>query len=208
MPAPAPRGTANTTRRVGDDESPTRRIDASVVGIYGATCAGHQRRHATVPAFRDTRATCCPSCRDRSPRNVHTLVVADGVLPFDYDRQLLSDAWVEVRGTDDGARLTAELKREVSATHVLKGTDAVAVVARRFTPDPNLNLPPQVVRVTSAYSIGKPKLVIYWVPCLACWAVVHLSWPGTTETHPRWPSTELANNWMAVIEDVRDRGRT
>jgi hypothetical protein len=127
--------------------------------------------------------------------------------PDDYDRSLLSKAWVEVLGSDDGDRLTAELRREVSPAHLLKRTDAVAVLARRFTPDPNLDLPPEVVRVASAYEVGKPKLVIYWVPCLARWAVVHLSWPRTSETHPKVPSTELARDWMAVVKEVRDCDR-
>lgn len=129
------------------------------------------------------------------------------VLPSDYDQHSLSEAWLEVHGTDEGARLTAELKREVSQAHVLKGADATAVAVRRFTADSRLDLPLEVVRVASAYSVGKPKLVIYWVPALDRWAVVHLTWASKTETHPDAPSTELANDWNAVIEDVRDRDR-
>jgi hypothetical protein len=128
-------------------------------------------------------------------------------LPSDYDLRSLSEAWFEVHGTDEGARLTAELKREVSQAHVLKGTDAAAVVVRRFTADSSLDLPPEVVQVASAYSVGKPKLVVYWVPSLDRWAVVHLTWACATETHPDAPSTELATGWNAVTEDVRDRDR-
>lgn len=131
--------------------------------------------------------------------------VSGDVLPDDYDRSLLSEAWVEVLRSPAGERLTAELQREASPGHVLERTDAVAVLARRFAPDPSLDLPTEVIRVASAYALGKPKLAIYWVPSLAQWAVVHLTW--TAENEAPWPSSELASNWMAVVEDVRDRGR-
>lgn len=60
---------------------------------------------------------------------------------------------------------------------------------------------------SSAYAVGEPKLVIYWVSCLAQWAVVHLSWAHTTEANPGAPSAELASDWLAVVGDLRDRGR-
>ena len=133
--------------------------------------------------------------------------MANVALPVDYAPRLLSGAWREVHGTAEGAHLTSELKREVCAAHVLKGLDVTAVAVRGFTADPGLGLSAEVSKAASAYTARKPKQVIYWVSSLNCWAVVHLTWATETETDPLTPSTVLAHEWAAVIEELVDRDR-
>lgn len=133
--------------------------------------------------------------------------MANAVPPADYDPQLLSSAWRDVQGTDEGGHLTRELEREVSPAHVLEGAEFTAMAVRGYVADPRLDLSSGAIEMASAFTGQQPKQVIYWVPSLDRWAVVHLTWATETESHPDSPSTVLARHWTAVIDELRDRDR-
>jgi hypothetical protein len=96
------------------------------------------------------------------------------VPPFHVDQ--LPDDWSEVDAMRDGD-LEVELVREVRAGHTLHGHRATAVAVRRHRKD-----------------------VIYWLPDVRLWALVHLTW--TAEIDPRWPSTVTAAEWESIVAEV------
>lgn len=91
---------------------------------------------------------------------------------------ILPGEWWEVQGTD-AAELEQELQREAPEGHVLHGLSVQAVGARRHLTD-----------------------VVFWVPSLEQWALVHLS--RRVETDPRWPSTVCTRHWDELVAELGD----
>jgi hypothetical protein len=44
--------------------------------------------------------------------------------------------------------------------------------------------------------------VIFWLPEASQWAWVHLTY--RVEADPRWPSTFVADSWVAVVEELTE----
>ncbi|MBT9254431.1 hypothetical protein KMZ32_01825 [Phycicoccus sp. MAQZ13P-2] len=99
----------------------------------------------------------------------------------DMDLSRLSELWTDVRGTEAGAELEAELAREVAANHPLAHVSVQAVAVRKLR-----------------------KEVIYAVPD-GRWVWVHLTW--TKESDPRWPSTVIVPTWDELLAELTDGGR-
>ena len=98
--------------------------------------------------------------------------IENPALPFD-----LLEPWGDL--PDDGARLVAELYRELRTDHILHGVEARAIAMRRDCDD-------VLFRIG-----GRPEQ----------FAVVHLTWSGTVDPNKSWPSTELFTD----IEDWRTK---
>ena len=97
--------------------------------------------------------------------------------------QALADAlweapWVAVA---DGGALVAELKRELTSGHVLRG-QAVRAVARRVDDDDVL------------FAVGDPPSML---------AVVHLTWSGRREPKPEFPWTVTHPSLDAFLRQQR-----
>lgn len=95
-----------------------------------------------------------------------------------HDIALLPGEWRAVGGVD-AFELEQELRREVPEGHVLHGLSVRAVAVRRHLKD-----------------------VVFWVPSLDQWALVHLT--RRVETNPRWPTTACTRNWDDLIAELDD----
>jgi hypothetical protein len=92
------------------------------------------------------------------------------------------EPWAKVDA--DGQRLEAELKKEVGPKHQLFGKLAKAI-ARRADCDDVLF---EIAGDTNEY------------------AVVHLTWSGSTERDPRWPATTLFSSLDAWRDGCMPQG--
>lgn len=93
-----------------------------------------------------------------------------------HDIALLPGEWWAVQGAD-AAELEQELQREAPEGHVLHGHSVEAAGVRRPLKD-----------------------VVFWVPSLEQWALVHLT--GKVESDPQWPTTTCTPNWDDVVAQL------
>jgi hypothetical protein len=93
-----------------------------------------------------------------------------------HDIAMLPGEWWAVHGTD-ASELEQELQREAPEGHILHGLRVLAVAVRRHLKD-----------------------VVFWVPSLEQWALVHLT--GHVETDPQWPSTTRTRDWKDLVTEL------
>ena len=86
--------------------------------------------------------------------------------PKDLDLSLLSDAWRDVRRSDEAAEFKNELELELPDGHLLSGVECRAIAARRLN-----------------------KESVWRLPRVGQCAVVHLTW--SAEMSPSFPSTTI-----------------
>lgn len=98
------------------------------------------------------------------------------VPPFDLTR--LPGEWWEVEASES-VKLEQALRCEVPIGHLLHGVSAQAVAVRRQLKD-----------------------VVFWLPTVRQWAVVHLT--GRAESNPHWPSAFCAPRWDAVVAELAE----
>ena len=110
--------------------------------------------------------------------SVHFATSVRWVTISSHDIAILPGEWWAVQGTD-ASELEQELQREAPKGHVLHGLSVQAVGVRRHLKD-----------------------VVFWVPSLEQWALVHLT--RQVETDPRWPSTTCTRNWDDLVAELDD----
>jgi hypothetical protein len=98
------------------------------------------------------------------------------------DLSLLSEAWMDVRGSAEAVELEDELGRETSSDHVLAGRPVAVTALRRLRKEVILRLTDEDL-----------------------WVWVHLTW--TVEADARWPSTVICDSWEALVAELVDAGR-
>lgn len=96
----------------------------------------------------------------------------------DFDVTLLPGGWFEVDGAT-ARELESALAAEVAPGHSLHAEEVRAVAAKRLLKD-----------------------VVFWVPGMGRWGLVHLT--GRPESDARWPSASLHDGWGEVIADLLD----
>lgn len=94
-----------------------------------------------------------------------------------FDLEPLPGEWHPVHGTEQARALEAELTRELTQGHELKGVTAEAVAVRRHLKD-----------------------VVFWLPDTAEWAWVHLTY--TIETNRMWPTAFVTTRWESLVEEI------
>ena len=94
----------------------------------------------------------------------------------DFDVSLLAGEWREVAGSA-ATELEDALAAEVSPSHPLHPLEVQATAVRRHLKD-----------------------VVFWVPPMRQWALVHLT--GHREADPRWPSVSLHDDWNNLVADL------
>jgi len=92
---------------------------------------------------------------------------------------VLPARWWEITDAAEAQELESELERETPVGHPLRDTEVHAVACRRHRKD-----------------------VVFWLPVLQSWALVHLTW--TVETEPHWPRVSLHDSWSEVAEELLD----
>ena len=93
----------------------------------------------------------------------------------------LPEGWWEIADPSEAQELESEVEREAPAGHPLRGVEVHAVACRRHRKD-----------------------VLFWLPGLGSWALVHLTW--TVETDSRWPSASTYDSWSDVVKELLDMG--